>query len=58
MGQRLTPTCQVCSEKGPCIVLSVEPTLLYLLGDHDDPVAAWKKLCDHFQRKLGPTNWS
>ena len=33
------------------IVLSVEPTLLYLLGDPDDPVAVWKKLCDHFQKK-------
>ena len=40
------------------IGLSVEPTLLYLLGDPDDPVAVWKKLCDHFQKKLGPTNWS
>ena len=33
------------------IVLSVEPTLLYLLGDPDDLVAVWKKLCDHFQKK-------
>ena len=28
------------------IVLSVNPTLLYLLGDPDDPVAVWKKLSD------------
>ena len=34
------------------IVLSVEPTLLYLLGDPDDPVAVWKKLCDHLQKKI------
>ena len=33
------------------IVLSVEPTLLYLLGDPEDPVAVWKKLSDQFQRK-------
>ena len=33
------------------IGLSVEPTLLYLLGDPDDPVAVWKKLCDHFQKE-------
>lgn len=34
------------------IVLSIEPSLLYLLGaDPDDPVAVWKKLRDHFQRK-------
>ena len=28
------------------IVLSVNPTLLYMLGDPEDPVAAWKKLSD------------
>lgn len=33
------------------IVLSVEPTLLYLLGDPEDPVAVWKKLSDQFQKK-------
>ena len=33
------------------IVLSVEPSLLYLLGDPEDPVAVWQKLKDHFQRK-------
>ena len=26
------------------IVLSVEPTLIYLLGDPVDPVVVWKKL--------------
>ena len=26
------------------IVLSVDPSLLYLLGDPEDPVAVWKKL--------------
>lgn len=33
------------------IVLSIEPTLLYLLGDPEDPVAVWKKLTNQFQRK-------
>ena len=34
------------------IVLSVEPTLLYLLGpDPADPVVVWKKLADQFQKK-------
>ena len=33
------------------IVLSIEPSLLYLLGDPDDPVAVWKKLSDQFQKK-------
>ena len=33
------------------IVLSVEPSLLYLLGDPEDPVAVWKKLSDQFQKK-------
>ena len=33
------------------IVLSVEPSLLYLVGDPEDPVAVWKKLSDQFQKK-------
>ena len=33
------------------IVLSVEPSLLYLLGNPEDPVAVWKKLADQFQKK-------
>ena len=33
------------------IVLSIEPSLLYLLGDPDDPVDVWKKLSDQFQKK-------
>ena len=33
------------------IVLSVEPSLLYLVGDTEDPVAVWKKLMDQFQKK-------
>ena len=33
------------------IVLSVDPSLLYLLGDPEDPVSVWKKLSDQFQKK-------
>lgn len=33
------------------IVLSIEPSLLYLLGDPESPVAVWKKLSDQFQKK-------
>ena len=33
------------------IVLSVEPTLLYLIGDPEDPILVWKKLADQFQKK-------
>ena len=37
------------------IVLSVQPSLLYLLGDPEDPVAVWKKFS---RRKHGQINWS
>ena len=33
------------------IVLSVEPSLLYLIGYPEDPVNVWKKLSDTFQKK-------
>ena len=34
------------------IVLSIEPSLLYLLGANpEDPVVVWTKLRDHFQKK-------
>ena len=33
------------------IVLSLEPLLLYLIGDPDDPGVVWKKLADQFQKK-------
>lgn len=33
------------------IVLSVEPSLLYLLGDPVDPVVVWNTLQDQFQKK-------
>ena len=33
------------------IVLAVEPSLLYLLGDPEDPVAVWKRLSGQFQKK-------
>ena len=38
-------------------MVSVEPSLFYLLGDPEDPIAVWKKLADQFQKmwvnKLG-----
>ena len=33
------------------IVLAVDPSLLYLLGDPTDPADVWKKLTDIFQKK-------
>ena len=33
------------------IVLSVGPSLLYLIGDPDDTVGVWNKLTDQFQKK-------
>ena len=35
------------------IVLSVDPSLLYLLGEPRDPVDVWTKLQNQFQKK----NW-
>ena len=32
-------------------VLTVEPSLLYLLGNPENPVAVWKKLRDQIQKK-------
>ena len=33
------------------IVLSIEPSLLYLIGEPEDPVVVWRKLRKHFQKK-------
>ena len=33
------------------IVLSVDPSLLYLLGDPTDPAVVWEKLSSQFQKK-------
>ena len=33
------------------IVLAIEPKLLYLIGNPEDPVVVWKKLMDQFQKK-------
>ena len=33
------------------IVLSVDPSLLYLIGDPTNPVDVWKKLSTQFQKK-------
>ena len=34
------------------IVLAIDPSLLYLVGDPVDPAAVWKKLSGHFRRRL------
>ena len=36
------------------IVLSVDPSLLYMLGEPEDPGTVWQKLADQFQK----TTWS
>ena len=33
------------------IVLSLDPSLLYLIGDPTDPAVVWEKLSTQFQRK-------
>ena len=33
------------------VVLSIEPSLLYLIGDPEDPAIVWQKLDDQFQKK-------
>lgn len=33
------------------IVLSIDPSLLYIIGDPVDPTIVWKKLADQFQKK-------
>ncbi len=33
------------------ILLSIEPSLLYLIGEPEDPIVVWKKLLDQFQKK-------
>ena len=34
------------------IVLSVNPSLLYIIGDNpEDPIAVWEKLAGQFQKK-------
>ena len=33
------------------IVLSIQPTLLYLIGDPQDPAVVWRKLSEQFQKK-------
>ena len=33
------------------IVLSVDPSLLYMLGEPEDPGTVWQRLADQFQKK-------
>ena len=34
------------------IVLSVDPALLYLIGNPEHPMEVWMKLVDQFQKKI------
>ena len=34
------------------IVLAVKPSLHYLIGDSEDPVAVWQKLQNQFQKRM------
>lgn len=37
------------------IMLSGDPSMLYLIGNPEDLVAVWKKLADQFQKKTWAT---
>ena len=37
------------------VVLSIDPTLLYLIGEPTDPKEVWTKLKDQF--RVGPISW-
>ena len=37
------------------VVLSVDTSLLYLIGDPDDPVVVWKKLANQFEKRTWAT---
>ena len=37
------------------VVLSVHPSILYLIGNPEDPVVVWKKLADQFEKKTWAT---
>ena len=39
------------------IILSVEPSVLYLIRDSDDPAVVWEKLADNFKRRCGQINY-
>ena len=40
------------------VVLSVDTSLLYLIGNPEDPVAVWKKLADQFEKRSGQHSWT
>ena len=62
MGQKLHQTelqklHEICSRRDEpiaVIVISVDPSLLYLLGNPEDPRAVWTKFEEQFQRKTWP----
>ena len=40
------------------VVLAVDPSLLYLIGDPVDPKVVWQKLAGQFQTRLGLTSYA
>ena len=44
-----------CDRVLATVVLSVDPSLLYLIGNPEDPVNVWKKLADQFEKKTWST---
>ena len=37
------------------VVLSVDPSLLYLIGEPEDPVVVWRKLANQFEKRTWAT---
>ena len=33
------------------VVLSVDPSILYIIGNPEDPVVVWKKLANQYEKK-------
>lgn len=64
-GQETAPTSGSTSEQAKfaarkdrtlaTIVLAVDTSLLYLIGDPKDPASVWKKLADQFEKKTWAT---
>ena len=50
-GEKHTKFVSRCDHALALIVLLVEPSLLYLISDPENPVEVWEKLSDTFQKK-------
>ena len=40
------------------VVLTVDTSLLYLIGEPEDPVIVWKKLANQFEKRHGQQGWT